>query len=357
MEGTGLEKLGYGEWIQEIAAEYLKDDFSLARVIEVNKNSYMVSDGEHEMLAELSGRFMFNAEGVTDFPTVGDWVTIQAFDDSTYAIVHSVLPRKTLLKRKEPGKRIDFQLIAANIDFGLVMQSANHLNLNLLDRYFVMLHESGIQPIAVFSKIDLVSPSELAVLDNTLSRLRNEYLLISNITDEGVEELSKRLIPGETYCLLGKSGVGKTSLLNNLLGTKAFRVDEVREKDGKGRHITTRRQLICIDSGGIIIDTPGMRELGNFEIEDGLDQTFEEFSSYAPKCCFRNCTHTHEDGCAIIEAVKNGEIEKSRYKNYLKIRRESEFYEMSYQEKRTKDKSFGKMIKNYKKNTRKNQID
>lgn len=353
MEDKSLGKLGYDEWIQDINDEYIKDDFSIARVIEVNKNSYIVSDGRHEMLAELSGKFTFDAEGTTVFPTVGDWVEIQALDNYTLAIVHSVLPRKTLLKRKEPGKRIDFQLIASNIDFGLVVQSAKHLNFNLLDRYFVMLNESRIQPISVFSKIDLLSSSELATLKSNLSKLRYQYLLISNIADRGVEELSNKLIPGKTYCLLGQSGVGKTSLLNSLLRTKVFKVNEVREKDGKGRHTTARRQLICLDSGSIFIDTPGMRELGNFEIEDGLDQTFEEFSSYTPKCRFRDCTHTNEKGCAIIEAVKKGEIEESRYRNYLKLKKESEFYEMSYQEKRKKDKSFGKMLKNYKKNIRK----
>ncbi len=353
MENKSLEKLGYDEWLRDVNIEDIKGDFSPARVIEVNKNSYMVSDGTHEMPAELSGKFMFNAENTADFPAVGDWVWAQALDNYTLAIIHSVLPRKNLLKRKEPGKRIDFQLIAANIDFGLVMQSADHINFNLLERYFVMLNESRIQPVALFSKIDLLSFSEIEALKSNLSKLRNQYLFISNIAESGVEELSNILLPRKTYCLLGQSGVGKTSLLNNLLNANVLKVNEVRESDGKGRHTTTRRQLISLDSDSIFIDNPGMRELGNFDIEDGLDVTFEEFSSYIPECRFRDCTHSHEEGCAIIEAVSKGEIEESRYRNYLKLRRESEFYEMSYQEKRKKDKAFGKMVKNYKKSIRK----
>lgn len=349
-----LNRLGFDGSVQNTSAEFVKDGFTLARVIEVNKNSYMVSDGNHEMIAELSGKFLFDAEGATDFPTVGDWVAIQALDNNTLAIIHSVLPRKTLLKRKEPGKRIDFQLIASNIDFGLIVQSAEHLNFNLLDRYLVMLNESRIQPIAVFSKIDLLSSSEMEVLKENLSKLKYQYVLISSVAEKGVEELSGILLPGKTYCLLGQSGVGKTSLLNKLLDSDVFRVSEVRQKDGRGRHTTVRRQLICLKSGSIFIDTPGMRELGNFEIGYGLDQTFDEFSQYASDCRFRDCTHTHEEGCAIIAAVENGEIEESRYMNFLKLRKESEFYEMSYKEKRQRDKSFGKMVKNYKKLKKKN---
>lgn len=341
-----LNKLGYDDWFCLQGEDAVRGDFSAARVIEVNKNSFMVSDGMREMVAELSGKFLFDAERAIDFPTVGDWVAIQALD--SLAIIHAVLPRKTLLKRKEPGKRIDFQLIASNIDIGLIVQAANSINFNLLDRYFVMLNENRIEPLVVFNKIDLLTTHDLTVMKDSLSRLKKEYVLISTLADGGIEELSARLVAEKTYCLLGQSGVGKTSLLNRLLGTEAFNVSHVREKDGKGRHTTVRRQLIRIDSGSIFIDTPGMRELGNFEIADGLDQTFDEFSSYANACRFRDCTHTHEQGCAIREAVEKGEVEESRYRNFLKLRKESDFYEMSYQEKRKKDKTFGKMVKKYK---------
>lgn len=164
-----------------------------------------------------------------------------------------------------------------------------------------------------------------------------------------MDDLKENIITGKTYCLLGQSGVGKSSLLNNLLEANLLKVGEVREKDGRGRHTTVRRQLVCLSSGSLFIDTPGIRELGNFQISQGLEQTFDDFSAYSPWCRFTDCSHTHEQGCAVIAAVKEDEIAKDRYENFLKLRKESEFYDMSYQQRRSKDMSFGKMVKNYKK--------
>jgi len=353
---TLLEKLGYDEWFVLKSKEYIKDNFSVARIIEVNKNNYKVSDGQHDMIAELSGKFLFNIENSTDYPTVGDWVGIQCFDDYSLAIIHHILPRKSLLKRKDPGKAVEFQLIAANIDYAFILQSVDsNFNLNRLERYFVMINESKIQPIVVLSKTDLISEDELLIIRDKINRFNNKYLVlpISNVTDDGIETLQKELQSNKTYCLLGSSGVGKTTLLNKLLGEQRFDVNKVREKDRKGKHTTVRRQLIRLESGSIFIDTPGMRELGNFAIDTGLEETFDEIVSFSSQCRFKDCTHTHEKGCAVKKAVEQGIIEKDRYNNFLKIQKESAFYEMSYLEKRNKDKSFGKMIKNYKKITRK----
>ena len=350
----GLESLGFDEWFRDVSSDYIHSDFSLARVIEVNKGSYRVADGKYDMLAELSGKVLYAAESSTDLPTVGDWVVIQALDENSLAIIHDLLPRKTLLKRKESGRKVDFQLIASNIDYGLIIQSADSLNINSLERYLVMLNESDIEPILVFSKIDLLSSSQINELRNQVEKLNNRYVLISNIADRGIETLSNELEPQKTYCLLGASGSGKTSLLNRLLGKDLLRVNEVRAKDGKGRHTTVRRQLICLESGSIFIDTPGIRELGNFEIASGIEQTFNAISSYGNHCRFQDCTHIHEEGCAVLEAVEQGKIDIKRYQNFIKLNKESEFYEMSYSEKRKKDKAFGKMVKNYKKMKRRN---
>lgn len=347
-----LESLGYDEFFHNRAISYIHDDFSPARVTEVNKGNFRVSDGLHEMLAELSGKYLHTAENSTDLPTIGDWVIIQALDNYSMAIIHNALPRKTILRRKEPGRKVDFQLIASNIDYGLILQSADSVNINSIERYLVMLNESSIIPLIVFSKIDLLSSTDLTELQNQIERLKTGHVFISNITYQGTESLSNTLQPGKTYCLLGPSGAGKTSLLNRLLGESLFRVNQVREKDGKGKHTTVRRQLVILQSGSIFIDTPGMRELGNFEIESGLEQTFEEILLHETKCRYRDCSHTHESGCAIIEAVENGKIDAQSYQNYLKLKKESQFYEMSYREKRKKEKSFCKMVKNFKKHNR-----
>ena len=353
---TLLKQIGYDEWFHNKSREFLNDDFSVARIVEVNKNNYKVSNGRHDIFAEISGKFLYNIENSLGYPTVGDWVVVQYFDDNSLAIIHHLVPRKSLLKRKDPGKDVEFQLLAANIDYAFIMQSADSdFNLNRLERYLVMVNESKIQPIVVLSKTDLISDNDLAEINGSMKRFKNKYrfLPISNVTDDGIGSLQKELQPGKTYCLLGSSGVGKTTLLNKLIGEKLFEVNEVREKDSKGRHTTSRRQLICLESGSIFIDTPGMRELGNFAVPTGLEETFDEIAYYSSQCRFKDCTHTHEAGCAVIDAVEKGIIDDDRYNNFLKIQKETGHYEMSYFEKRRKDKAFGKMMKNYKKSIRK----
>ncbi len=351
-----LERLGYDEWFDSKNNEHINNSFSVARIIEVNKNKYKISDGQYEYLAELPGRFLYSIESSLDYPTVGDWCAVQCFDDSSPAIIHSVLPRKSLLKRKTSGKMVDYQLIAANIDFAFIVQSADsNFNLNRLERYLVMINESKIEPIIILSKTDLLSDAELEEITDKIRRISHKYTLlpISSISDNGIEALQKELMPYKTYCLLGSSGVGKTTLLNKLLGEQRFSVSEVREKDSKGRHTTTRRQLIRLESGSIFIDTPGIRELGNFDVHTGMEETFDDIALYGAKCRFNNCTHRHEKGCVVRDAVEQGIIDIDRYNNYLMLQKEAAYYEMSYLEKRKKDKSFGKMIKNHKKLMRK----
>ncbi|MGE5670173.1 MAG: ribosome small subunit-dependent GTPase A [Fibrobacterota bacterium] len=339
--------LGFDPLFWTVDTNAYPDDFLVARVTEVNKGSFCVTDGTVEMAAELSGKCMFSIENSTDLPTTGDWVIVQPLDNSTHGVIHAVLPRKTLLKRKVAGRGVDFQLIGANIDTGFIVQPADNFNANSCERYLVMLNECGIVPVIILSKIDLLTPEELDNLRTKAASLNAASAGISSINGDGFDVLSGLIERGKTYCLLGPSGVGKTSLLNRLTGNTLYRVQEVREKDGRGRHTTVRRQLIALGSGGIIIDTPGMREIGNFDVDSGIEQTFDDIMTLAERCRFRDCTHVHELGCAVISAVADGSIDVKRYQNFLKIRKEAQHYEMSFHEKKKKEKSFGKMVKNY----------
>lgn len=351
-----LEQLGFDQWFQDQSTQYIKDDLSIVRIVEVNRNSYKVRGGQHNTTARLSGRFVFKVKNKIDYPTVGDWVVIQCTKHRSTVRIRNVLPRKSLLKRKDPGRAVVFQLIAANIDYAFVMQSVDsNFDLNRLERYLVMVNESAIQPIVVLNKTDLISANELSVINDKVERFNSKYLFlpISCVTGDGIGALRNELKSNRTYCLLGSSGVGKTTLLNTLIGEDLFAVNEVREKDGKGMHTTIRRHLIRLESGSIFIDTPGMRELGNFAIDAGLEETFSEIASYGSQCHFNDCSHTHEKKCAVIAAVEQGIINEDSYKNFIKIQEESAFYERSLLDKQRKDKASTKLHKKFMKASRK----
>ena len=320
----------------------------LARVVSVHKDSYVVTKGTGEVFAELSGNMLYTASSSLDMPTTGDWVYADFFDNDSHAIIHEVMPRRTLLTRKSAGKSVDFQLIAANIDVAFVIQSVDYnLNLRRLERYLVMVNESEITPIILLSKCDLISSKELEEIEASILNIapQTTVLAFSNLSGENIETIKNLLLPEQTYCLLGSSGVGKTTLLNSILGSDEFETQSVSKKDGKGRHTTTSRELIQLENGAFIIDTPGMRELGNLSIDTGLEETFAEILELARHCKFGNCSHTNEKGCAILSAIEAGELSEQRYNNYIKMKKESAFNDMSYSEKRQKDKDFGKLIK------------
>ncbi|MCL6584622.1 MAG: ribosome small subunit-dependent GTPase A [bacterium] len=341
------EKLGFNAWFQDKIDPAKLNDFQLARVIAVNKNSYTISNGKSEVIAEITGKLMFNADSPLDYPAAGDWVYAQFVDDESFAVIHEIIPRKSFIKRKISGKRIEFQLIAANIDTALIIQSLDfNYNIRRLERYLVMVNESNIRPVVLF-KSDLLTHEEIEKKKADIQKVipNIQIVAFSNTNGSGLDRVKELLICGETFCLLGSSGVGKTSLLNSLMGEELFETQTVREKDGRGRHTTTRRQLVILENGAIVIDTPGMRELGIIAAESGLQDTFAEIVELADQCRYNDCTHTLEEGCAVLAAVEEGTISKERYQNYLKMNKESIYNEMSYFEKRQKDKLFGKMCK------------
>jgi ribosome biogenesis GTPase len=350
-----LKSLGYKDWFKSRVDDEMIAAHDVARVVSVHKDSYTVTKGGEEIFAELSGNLLYRTESVWDLPTTGDWVYADFFDDDTHAIIYGVFPRKTLLQRKTAGKTVDFQLIAANIDVAFIIQSLNeNFNLRRLERYLVMVNESGIEPIILLSKCDLIAKEEIyeikkKVLDIAPYTLVREF---SNLNQDNVDLVISLLKSESSYCLLGSSGVGKTTLLNRIIGTEKYKTQPVSKIQNKGRHTTTSRQLVRLESGAMIIDTPGMRELGSLSVDEGLDETFSEVAELSQSCKFSNCSHTNEKGCAILAAIKAGDLSEQRYQNYLKMKKESEFNQMSYLEKRKRDKKFGKMVKSIMKNKR-----
>lgn len=349
----GLKSLGYNDWFKSRADAGMIAAHDVARVVSVHKESYTVTKGGKEIFAELSGNLLYRTESASDLPTTGDWVYADFFDDDTHAIIYGVFPRRTLLQRKTAGKEVDFQLIAANIDVAFIIQSLNeNFNLRRLERYLVMVNEGGIEPIILLSKCDLISPEAIDEIKTKVLTIAPEtpVMEFSNLNRDKISSVMSLLKREFSYCLLGSSGVGKTTLLNRIIGDEKYETQAVSKIQSKGRHTTTIRQLVCLESGAMIIDTPGMRELGSLSVDEGLDETFSEIVALSQSCKYSNCSHTHEKGCAILTAIEAGELSEQRYQNYLKMKKESEFNQMSYLEKRKRDKTFGKMVKSVMKN-------
>ena len=286
-----------------------------------------------------------------DLPCVGDWVTVQYHSNDTAAIIHEVFPRKTFLRRKSAGEKVDFQMIAANIDVAFIVQSCHFdFNIRRMDRYLVMAADGGVEPIVVLTKTDLITPEEL---EQKLAAIRSStiaarVLALSNITGIGFDEFQQVLVSGRTYCLLGSSGVGKTTLINHLIGRDDLDTKAV-SGTGEGTHTTARRQLIVLDKGVMFIDTPGMRGLGLLGASEGVNKGFEDIIELSMACRYADCSHTQESDCAVLTAVTNGELSEERYSSYMKLKKESEYHEMSYVDKRKKDRAFGRFIKSAKK--------
>ncbi|GAB1268058.1 ribosome small subunit-dependent GTPase A [Aurantivibrio infirmus] len=343
-----IKQLGFDEWFQDRTDTKELALHDIARVVSAHKESYVISKGDTEIYAELAGRLLYTADSSLDLPTTGDWVYVDCYDDDSHGIIHGLLPRKTLLRRKTAGKNVDFQLIAANIDVAFILQSLNeNFNLRRLERYLVMVNESEISPVVLLSKSDLNPAEDTKQKIASIREIMPEVPVIafSNENGENIDTIKNLFIAGKTYCLLGSSGVGKTTLVNSLSGEVELATQSVSEKESKGRHTTTNRQLIKLALGANLIDTPGMRELGNLSNETGIEETFSDIVALAEQCKFGDCQHNNEKGCAISKAINIGQLDINRYNNYLKMKKESAFNQMSYAEKKNKDKNFGKLIK------------
>jgi ribosome biogenesis GTPase len=347
-----IRRMGFSSSLQANTDSETASAHDLARVITVRKDRYVISKGCGDVFAKLAGKFAYSIDSTMDLPTVGDWIYADFYDDDTLAIIRGVVPRITLMKRKTAGKNVDYQLIAANINTAFIVQSLDeNFNLRGLERYLVMINECGIVPIVLLSKSDLLSDDKITEKINTILEIMPNITVLpfSNENGANLDQIQALLHPENTYCLVGSSGVGKTTLLNSLLGGANLETNPVREKDSKGRHTTTNRQLFQLENGSMVIDTPGMRELGNFFVDTGLDETFSEIVELESGCKFNNCSHVNEKGCAILAAIAEGSLSEKRYQNYEAMRRESSYNEMPDYEKRQKDKQLGKFIKSVQK--------
>lgn len=345
-----LQDFGFDHWFEAHAAERGLDGCGLARITAVDRGSYLLRDASREVPAELSGRLTHQMDSPADLPCVGDWVAAQHYNHDTAAIIHQVLPRKTFLRRKSPGAATGLQMIAANIDTACIVQSCHYdFNPSRLDRYLVMATDGHVEPVVILTKTDLVPPD---AVDRMVAVIRSatkaRVIALSTLAGTGLDELQRMLSPGRTYCLLGSSGVGKTTLLNRLMGREAFETRTV-SGTGEGVHTTTRRQLVVLGQGAMLIDTPGMRELGILGAREGINTGFEEIAALSADCRFADCSHQHEPGCAVRAAIAGHALPEDRYLSYIKIRKESEHHEMSYLDKRKKDKAFGRFLKSVKK--------
>jgi ribosome biogenesis GTPase len=325
-----LKSLGWSPYFERQVDRAAESHLSIARVAEEQRGHYRVLAEAGEWRAELSGRFRHDAAATgagAAYPAVGDWVLVHLpgpTPEHGAARIERLLERRTKFSRKEAGNRSAEQVIASNIDTVFLVQSLNRdLNLRRLERYLALLWESGAEPVVVLSKADLCPDREAAVAEVEAVAHGVSVLVLSAVTGEGLEEVGRYLGEGATVALVGSSGVGKSTLVNALLGEERMAVRDIRDDD-RGRHTTTSRHLILLPGGGILIDTPGMRTVILWEGEEGIETTFGDIEALAASCRFTDCTHDTEPGCAVQAALADGTLEAARYRSYQKLLREAQ---------------------------------
>jgi len=334
MISINLNTLGWNPFFNTAFYPYQETGFSAGRIAIENKNNYVVLTGQGPLTAEITGKLRFTANTSAELPKVGDWVVLTLFEQEQKAIIHDVLPRKTRFSRKEAGHRTEEQIIATNLDRIFIVQGLDgNFNPRRIERYLVQIRQSKIDPVIVFNKADLCQDTDKKVAEMHSLVRDVPIVTVSAKNRTGFSELEKYVQSGLTIAFVGSSGVGKSTLINQLMGEDRLQTGNVRTVDDKGKHTTTRRELILLENGAILIDTPGMRELQLWNIEDHATEAFSEIEQLATDCRYADCTHTHEAGCAVLAAIEEGELSEGQYHNYLKMQRELRYLEEKQSEK------------------------
>ena len=323
--GTGdneLEALGWSAEFDEAFAPYAGDGLVPARVAVQHRGAYVVYTETDDLPAEPSGRLRHEAEE-GGLPVAGDWVVVRPHEDGSGAVIHTVLPRRTAVSRKAAWLATEEQVLGANIDVVFLVAGLDgDLNLRRLERYLATVWNSGAEPVIVLSKSDLCDDLEGALLAVAGVAIGVPVHVVSGLTGEGVDGLRSYVAGNRTVALLGSSGVGKSTLINCLRGEEVQAVGVVRKGDGRGRHTTTSRELVRLPGGGLLLDTPGMRELQLWDVGEGFDATFSDVEALIGQCRFNDCRHEREPGCAVRRALADGSLDRDRYASYRKLQRE-----------------------------------
>ena len=321
-----LTSLGWNIQLEKDFEQYSPTGCTAGRVAVEQKGLYHVFTKYGDLPARITGKLRHAAKGRADFPAVGDWVALGYAPGDVEAAIQAVLPRQSKISRKVAGKTVDEQILATNIDTAFIVTGLDSdFNLRRIERYLTVILDSGADPAVLLNKADLCNSPEEKLAEAESVAYGVPVHLVSARTGQGIETLTSYIHTGKTAVLLGSSGAGKSTLINRLLGYERNRTQEVREDDSHGRHTTTYRELIILPQGGCIIDSPGLREIGVWDADAGISETFEDIESLARRCRFNNCRHKNEPGCAVREAIESSSLNPSRFENFLKLRREQAY--------------------------------
>ena len=326
MNVADLTTFGWSEFFEASFESYAGKRFAPGRVALEHKNLFRVYTRHGEVFAEISGKLRHEATSRRDLPAVGDWVVIRTQPEGGRAMIHAVLPRRTCFARKIVGSRTEEQIVGANVDTVFLLTSLNQdFSLRRIERYLLIAWESGANPIIVLSKSDLCEGVADSINEMQAVARGVPIHAVSVVTGSGLQDIAQYFKRGQTVALIGSSGVGKSTLINHLAGVDHLKVQAVREGDDRGRHTTTHRELILLPAGGLVLDTPGMRELQLFDGDDSLQLIFDDIEVLAARCYFSDCGHQDEPRCMVREALVAGTIDTARYESYEKLQKELKY--------------------------------